>query len=507
VNYRHLGKAAAAAPATESRTRASGILQVPMTAQVTALDPAWNQTVEDDEVRSCVFETLMRVVGEARVVPWLASSFSIEESGKKIRFQLRPDVRFHDGRRLTARDVRFTFERILLNPTPSRTYLSPMRGAQDLLDGKAGDLSGFRIHSATEFTIELDNPLSFFPVMLSFGPTAILPEGTDRIGKSWKDGAVGTGPFRVVEFEAGRRATLERNPAYWREGLPAAQGVVFSFGVSPEEILEGFRAGRFSIAGDLRPSDVEALRREPDFAAGYHEAPYLSTYFAAFNARQGCLENRALRRKLVGALNVPQIVRQALGHLAIPAHGIIPPGLLGYEATPPAPAWQAAGGEGAKVSPELELTAAVHPVYTTEYAALFQKLTEAFRNAGVKIRPVTKTMDDYLKAEKESNVDLFVARWAADYADADTFANTLHSDGGFLRSYSGSPEIDRLIERGRTEGDPEVREECLLVPLFHEQIYRFARPEIQNLTVSYQSPTVPYEKLEVTASPAKGGRR
>jgi peptide/nickel transport system substrate-binding protein len=50
------------------------------------------------------------------------------------------------------------------------------------------------------------------------------------VGSSWRDGAVGTGPFRVVSFDPGKRLELERNPYYWREGFPRSEGVVFRFG-------------------------------------------------------------------------------------------------------------------------------------------------------------------------------------------------------------------------------------------------------------------------------------
>ena len=94
----------------------------------------------------------------------------------------------------------------------------------------------------------------------------IVPEGTGGLGDSWRKGCIGTGPFRVVSFEPGKRLELERNPAYWREGYPKNEGLVFRFGVPPEEIKSEFLAGRFSLASDLLPADAEALRQDPRFA-------------------------------------------------------------------------------------------------------------------------------------------------------------------------------------------------------------------------------------------------
>ena len=159
-------------------------------------------------------------------------------------------------RRLTARDVRYSFERLLLNQrSGSRWLISPIRGAKRLLDGAATDLEGFHIVSPAEFFIDLETPVSFCPAVLSNVSAAIVPEGTGAIGPSLREGAVGTGPFRLVGFDTGRRLELERNPHYWREGHPKSEGIVFRFGVSPEEIRNEFLAGRFSLASDLLPAD------------------------------------------------------------------------------------------------------------------------------------------------------------------------------------------------------------------------------------------------------------
>jgi ABC-type oligopeptide transport system substrate-binding subunit len=108
---------------------------------------------------------------------------------------------------------------------------------------------------------------------------------------------------------------------------------------------------------------------------------------------------------------------------------------------------------------------------------------------------------------KNASVDLVVARWSADYPDPDTFVHIVQSHEGLHGRLCGSPEIDRLIQRGREETAPAVRhaiyrqieeilaEQALLLPLFHEQVYRFSRPELAGLALSFGSATVAYEEL------------
>jgi peptide/nickel transport system substrate-binding protein len=142
-------------------------------------------------------------------------------------------------------------------------------------------------------------------------------------------------------------------------------------------------------------------------------------------------------------------------------------------------------------SVEIELTAALNPVFFGEYAALAREVSRVFREQGVKIRIVNKTVAELFDAMLSGTVDMAVGRWGADYPDADTFAYILHSQEGQLGRLCGTAEIDRLIERGRAETSAAARHsiyreieeliarDALLLPLFHEQTYRFARPEVR----------------------------
>lgn len=507
VRYAELGRAEDGAPASGPDTETgSGVVRVPMTARLNGLDPSLTATVEQGEVLPSIFETLTRNV-DAQIVPWLAESYEVEEGGKRYRFRLRDGIRFHDGRRLTARDVRYTFERMLQNrEAESRWMFALISGAKDLLEGERGDLTGFQIRSAREFAIELEKPISFFPGLLTFPASAIVPEGTENFDSGWQDGTVGTGPFRVERFEKGRLLELERNPGYWREGFPRVEGLEFHFGADPAEILSGYRSGRFAIATDLFPADVEALRRDANYAATYREAPVLSIYYVAFNTAKGPLGDRALRRRLARSVEVARIVRQSLGGLAMPANGLIPPGLLGHE---PGHRVDTASGADRTRTSEIELATIVHPMFTREYAALFDQLQQSFRQAGIRLRTVNETMADYVDFEAQAKGDLSLGRWVADYPDADAFVHMLQTREGKLGRLCGSEEIDQLIDSGRLETDPQARHslyrrieeiisrEARILPLFYGQSYRFVRPEVEGASVSNWIPTVSYEDLRV----------
>jgi ABC-type transport system substrate-binding protein len=503
VNYESLWRTE---PVREERAarKSGGAIHCPIQHLVESLDPAPQFHLWYSEVQLNIFETLTRVFEGARLVPWLASSVESEEAGERLRIRLRDDVRFHDGRRLTARDVRATFERVLrLRGSLNRWLLSPIRGADEMIRGEADQLEGLRIVNAHELVLELVEPVAGFAAVFAHNSLAIVPEGTTTIGTSWKEGCLGTGPFRATRFEPAKRLDLEANPHYWRPGFPRAESLSFTFGVKPSEIAEKFRSGRYSLAWDLVPEDLVALRRDPELRAQYRETPRLSTYFVVFNCHRGPFSDESLRRRFAAAIDADALVQQHLGRVAIRADGLLPPGLAGHERVS-----RARGAAEPPASPRLALSLGVSSPYST-YAPFVRGLIDQAAAAGFDVS-LDNDRADRLLLEERTSFDLLLARWIADYPDSDNFFNSLfHTKGGMQRLLVGNPALDAMIEAGRREHDPVARhaiyrsleeylfDHAIIVPLFHEQAYCLARPEIEGFEVRLFFPTVVFENLSV----------
>ncbi|HEY4491502.1 MAG TPA: ABC transporter substrate-binding protein, partial [Acidobacteriota bacterium] len=506
VNYSEIAKTEKVLPPVIMR-QDRGVLRVPFSGKLTDLDPSLTIATQQADVLPSIFETLTYAGEGSRVIPWLASRFTAEDGGKRFRFHLRDGVRFHDGRRLTARDVRYSFERLLLNQeSASRWLLAPIRGAKKLIVEGGKELEGFRIVSALEFVIELEQPISFFPALLAYTPSAILPEGIEKVEGSWKDGCVGTGPFRVVSFEPGRSLKLEANPGYWRSGLPKSEGLEFVFGSSPAETLAGFRNGQLSLAWALMASDVESLRREREFAAKLIEQTSLSTFFLVMNTRKQPFSDEATRRQFLDGIDIEEVVGKHLGHYAV-ARSLTPPSLLGFEVRGKA----ARSAKKPSSTARRSIKAEAHTAYSAQYSSLTTDLLAHARENGFDIEYSTLDVVGVQPNPKsESSPDVIFLTWIADYPDPDTFLyGLLHSESGLVGGYIGNSEIDALVERSRTETDTAVRQSihrqveeilrdrALIHPLFHGQAYCFARPEVEGLELNFFSPIVPYEKLSI----------
>lgn len=491
---------------TTQKKTGGGTLIIPTTGDIPTLDPSHTITAWQQEVNPTIFETLTRTGEGANIVPWLAAEFHSERGGRSYWFRLRDSIRFHDGRRLTARDVRYSFEHLLSSDNEVTNWLlSPIEGASEILFGTSRDLKGFHILSPLEFRIDLEQPVAFFPSLLAFTPASIIPEGSEFFEGSWRDGCIGTGPFRVLRFEAGNRIELEPNPYYWQDGVPRADALQFMLKVLPSETIAGFRSGRFSLAWNLLPADAELLRMEPDFASGYHATPSLSTYMMVFNVHRGPFADPLVRQRVAHGLDVDQLVRRQAGRLAVPATGIIPPGLLGYD---PTRLRQHGSGSHKRAGDPIEIKILLHSIYETTYQPLAHELLENLKQIGFKPVIVEKRSEYAPISQYAETADLNLTRWIADYPDSDAFAYSLvHSQKGLHGPFCGLPELDRLIERGRVESDPGTRHEIyrqfeemvgrsyLMLPLFHEQTYRFTNPGMEGFEFRHNYPTVAYEKL------------
>lgn len=496
LNYQELGKVSTREPILPK-----GVVRVPIPTRIEHLDPAHMPSFEYAEVVPNIFETLTRVGEGAHLEPWLAD-YRSEDGGRRYHFELREHVYFHDGRSLTARDVRYSFERVLRESHAHCGLLLHIQGAAAFRDGKAREVAGLRLLSESKFQIDLDKPLSFFPGILSHPALAILPDGAAPIGELCTN-YVGTGPFRLARFDRGNQVILLANNQYWHKGLPQCSQLEFHLGMSPTAVANAFREGQLSLAAGMLPSEAESLRSLGGFRQELSGAPGLSTYFLVFNTREGLFASREARRALIRSLDIAMTVRETLAGLCLEAGGFIPPGLAGREMRPR----DFEQEEYQTLPPGVTLATAVHPHFFRQFAVFWERITESLSQMGISLR--TEHRDVIPELAHLPRLDLVAYRWLADYPDADTFVKLLHSKDGLFGSMVGMPRIDMLIEKARIETDEALRgeiyaeieeliaREALLLPLFHERNYRLARPELRGLNTRIGFPIVTYESLSI----------
>jgi ABC-type transport system substrate-binding protein len=462
----------------ERATRARwGWISVPMSERIAVLDPAITSTMQPWEIVRCACEGLTRETRGAEVAPWLAESIKSEDGGRRYRVKLRDDLRFHDGRKVTAWHVARAWERALTRGgSRSSTVLRFLAGADAVAHGEAREIAGMRVDSPLDFTLSLARQIPQFPAMLADSSAVVLAEtleGALPRGVDW----VGTGPFRVKSFEPGERVELEANPYYWRETHPKTDGVTFSLGVSPEEALRRFRADQVTLlfdppSGDENADDAILL-----------EVPALATTCLLFNGRSGPFQHVTHRRAVIRALDVEKLALEHLKGRALPALGYLPPGVLGH--VPRALAREPSTDSARFDTPvKLGLWSGVRMF--PEYCAA---LVEQLGRAGLALEVVHLNAGEWVEG-----VDMVVGGWVADYPDADSMVRVaLHTTAGAFGPFVGNVEIDALAEQAGSEREPEIRrdlyqriedlivEHSLFLPLFHDTRRWLARPSVRGM--------------------------
>ena len=190
---------------TESRSStdasAGGILNIALHADPPKLDPAYSSTFVDRMVLQSIFDKLVDLDENGKIVPMLAESWEISSDNKTYTFKLRRGVKFHDGSDFNAEAVTYNFERNMDKDSVRRNEL------------KAVD----KVTAVDPFTVKvhLKQPYApFLAVLTDRTGMMVSPEAAKKAGKDFMNNPVGTGPFIYKERVKGSTVTLEKNGKY-----------------------------------------------------------------------------------------------------------------------------------------------------------------------------------------------------------------------------------------------------------------------------------------------------
>jgi peptide/nickel transport system substrate-binding protein len=223
-----------------------------------ALNPAVTTSGGTHPVTDQIFNGLVGLDEPLNPVPELAERWAVEDGGRTYRFSLRPGVRWHDGTRFTSADVKFTFEEALLK------YHSRTRAA---LEGLVE-----RIDTPDPLTVVMRLARPYGPLLqrLDVVEASIIPRhqyaGHDLLSGAPTRRPIGTGPFRFASYAPGDRLVLERNPDYFRDGLPGLDRVVFRILPNPTTSVSALESGDVDFISSVPGPDVARLRARPDVA-------------------------------------------------------------------------------------------------------------------------------------------------------------------------------------------------------------------------------------------------
>ncbi len=469
----------------------------------TIMDPAVARETTSGFFVNHVFSGLVRLDDDHAVVPDLAESWEVDESGTVYTFTLREGITFHNGRPITAEDFKYSVERGTELETPSDTvplYLGDIVGVDEKLNGEMDQVDGVEVIDERTLRITIDARKEYFLAKLTYPTAFVVDRVTVRArGEDWwmDDEINGSGPFKLMEWAPEEYVILERFDGFHR---PAKVEYV----VSPRETVAGAGAldMYLSNAWDAVWVGVRSLDRveEVGLTAELREYPQLTSYFVSIDGTLPPFDDLNVRRAFAMALDRQGLIDDNLEGNVTLANGLLPPGIPGYTASlegipfdPEEARRLLAESKYAGDLPEIVYTAVD---YGGRPSSLIQYMLDEWREElGVEVSAGLLDTDTYYYDLEEAGEHLLLYGWVADYPDPENFLDLLmHSE--IHESRYVSQRFDVLVERARIEPVRETRmglyqqaeqllmDDAGIIPLFHVKDYVLVRPHVMGFDVS-----------------------
>lgn len=451
------------------------ILNLAQTTEPTTLDPAQVQDGPTIELHMSIFEGLVQWTPESTLAPALAEKWEISPDGTTYTFSLRPGVKFHNGRELTAEDLVYSIRRTLAPATASpvaMVYLNDLVGADAYHSGRSTELPGVTAPDSLTLRLQIDAPKAYFLSKLTY-PTAyaVCREEIEKTGGRMSEASmVGTGPFRITAYRRGSELTLEANAEYW-DGAPKLSTIRRHIVLDADTRHSMFEAGELDIA-DIGMAAYRADKDNAELAGKIKQFPRPSVYYIALNQKAYApFRDVRVRQAFAHAVNKQEIVQTV--HEGVPpvAGGIIPhrvPGHredfqgLPYDPERARALLAEAGFPGGRGLPPISLyfRASVEDIRGTAVATA----ADLKRNLGVDARLEETEWATFLKKRNSGEMPIYFLRWAADYLDPQNFLSLmLHSKAPENTLGYNNPRFDALCDQADVLGDEKRRME-----LYHQ---------------------------------------
>lgn len=325
-----------------------GILRIARLSDPQTIDPAMMSAMEDYLLTYVLHQPLLDVTNTDQIVNNLSRDFGSTPDKRVWTFHLLPGVRFSNGRPVEAADYAFSMARFL-DPavhSPSQSYLLGIRGAKEYADGKTNVLAGVRAPDPLTLVVELDEPDSTFPYLM----TTVQGMALDRSSftdptKDCGPSAVTTGLYLIEEWRRGARLRLRRNPQYHNPGRQMLEGIDLLIGGDEVTHLMMFERGELDIANvtgaGIPAPDLSRLRRDPRWKDRIESTPLFYTAYVNLNTEMAPFTDVRVRRAMNYAFNRTRWLGLSPGAYE-PAYGVVPrsmtatfnPGLKGYDHDP-----------------------------------------------------------------------------------------------------------------------------------------------------------------------------
>jgi oligopeptide transport system substrate-binding protein len=431
-----------------------GIVRL-MEADSRGLDPQLVSDLASTRIAADLFEGLTRFDAKGEAEAGLAQRWQVSPDGKTWTFALRPGLSFSDGTAMDAAVFGKAFARIK--------------------DEKSGSPHGalFGVITAVDapdsrtVVVRLNNPFPQLPALLAHPAMAALPfHRIEAAGEKWAADRplVTSGAYRLTEWRLSQQLVLGANPR-WHGGQPKSQRIVWKPMDNLNSAMRLILAGGADIGSEYTPARHHWLRaKHPDIV---RNAPFLGTYYFAFNTRKPPFDDVRVRRALAMAVDRQWIAEKMVDAGNRPAWGLLPPGLdggnsfrldwagLSQEARMQMAKKllaEAGYGQNRPLRFEIRFNSSI------EHRRAAVAMATMWRELGVEAKLLNSEASLHFDSLKRADFEFARSGWIADLPAPENFLAVHRSDAG-AQNYSGyaNPAYDAALDRAMAEPDAKRR--------------------------------------------------
>ncbi len=468
------------APPAESVPTPGGTLHVAALAGVETLDPQKIFFLADLQIASSIYEGLVTLDAEQNPIPLLAESWQKLDGGRRLRFRLRPGVRFQDdpcfpggtGRTVTAEDVQFSFQRLAdpsVKSPNAYLFAGKIVGFDAYRAGKSKTIAGIRVLGPNEIEFRLTKPYFSFLTLLASTPAQIVPrEAIATYGSTFGHHPVGTGPFRLARWKPLTEILLVKNDHYWQRDkightLPRLDALQILLNSNPVEQISDFLKGTLDVL-TVKEKQAQEFQKRSDFSRRFRVVRKISSTGARFFGfaldKQTPLARRVqLRRAIVQAFPGRRLAKSE-SNTASPATSLVPPFFLKVSPKSwPIFAPDVARRTVQRLLPESAPVVVCSNIKTPGVDLLCETLKKLNFRCKLDIHPVK-----YYAHIFRDRPDIFRVSFFPSYPDPEDYYALFSSRSLGNTNVTGyhSPEFDTLFEQALVEQNQAARQKRFL---------------------------------------------
>jgi oligopeptide transport system substrate-binding protein len=462
-------------------------------------DPAIISDAVSAQLLSQVFEGLTVLDAASEVRPALAESWSVEDDGQRIVFELREGLTFSDGTPIDAEDVRRSWLRVIdpARPSPLSSLLDDVAGAAAYARGEGG-AEAVGLHAdGTTLSVDFERPASYFPAVAAVPSLAVVPEGfgESRARLAPGESFVASGPYVPEEGEPGE-VRLQANDAYW-SGTPDIDSITVltdDGGRSRVDVFEDEAVDWTRIS----PADASWIRYDRRLGPQLRHTEEMSVEFMGFDTSQPPFDDPAARRAVAMAVDWRRLARLDDPEAEAPS-SLVPPGiasggsddyLLSYDPDAARAELSAAGYPGGAGFPVVSLV--TYGVGRVDAIA-----ADLQRELGIEVAVERRPFGEHSVLLDRDTPAMWTLAWSADYPHAHDFLGLLlRSDSSANVGEWSDAEYDALIDAAASTGDPAeqaqlygeaqtiLRGQVPLIPMAYGSSWALSREGLRGATIS-----------------------